>query len=277
MCEFCHQHGEGKKWYLQAKNYSLELRSDLKKRGIVFDGVLFAKSLSKWEEIKKKPFLIRALMEPGIRKSVRQQHSGQVLPIEDVEKVFDIVNSVVRVDCWCRKAKHVKDLRYCYGVSILPPDEHVRRVAGRPGSGFLSGAETTGLERLTKEEALNNMREYEKDGLVHSVWVAPEPFIIGICNCDRSDCGALSRTVMQGIDTLTRGEYVAEVDPELCNGCRNCMRVCQFGAIGYSAANKKVFVDLTRCFGCGICRSVCTKDAIHLHDRASVPIAANLW
>jgi len=25
MCEFCTKHGEGKKWYLQMKNYSLEL------------------------------------------------------------------------------------------------------------------------------------------------------------------------------------------------------------------------------------------------------------
>ena len=22
MCEFCHKHGEGKKWYLQAQNYA---------------------------------------------------------------------------------------------------------------------------------------------------------------------------------------------------------------------------------------------------------------
>jgi hypothetical protein len=32
MCEFCHKHGEGKKWYLQAKNYSDDLLSDLKRR-----------------------------------------------------------------------------------------------------------------------------------------------------------------------------------------------------------------------------------------------------
>ena len=25
MCEFCTEHGEGKKWYLQMKNYSEEL------------------------------------------------------------------------------------------------------------------------------------------------------------------------------------------------------------------------------------------------------------
>jgi MinD superfamily P-loop ATPase len=55
------------------------------------------------------------------------------------------------------------------------------------------------------------------------------------------------------------------------------MRVCQFGAIGYSAANKKTFIDPLRCYGCGICRASCTKEAIQLHDRVSVPVAANLW
>ena len=32
MCEFCTQHGEGKKWYLQAKNYSQELLNEERKR-----------------------------------------------------------------------------------------------------------------------------------------------------------------------------------------------------------------------------------------------------
>jgi MinD superfamily P-loop ATPase len=55
------------------------------------------------------------------------------------------------------------------------------------------------------------------------------------------------------------------------------MRVCQFGAIGYSAGNKKASIDMGRCYGCGVCRVSCTKDAIHQHDRASVPAVANLW
>jgi hypothetical protein len=28
MCEFCIKHGEGKKWYLNANNYSADLLSD---------------------------------------------------------------------------------------------------------------------------------------------------------------------------------------------------------------------------------------------------------
>jgi hypothetical protein len=35
MCEFCHKHGEGKKWYLQAKNYSEDLLNDLRRRGYI--------------------------------------------------------------------------------------------------------------------------------------------------------------------------------------------------------------------------------------------------
>jgi hypothetical protein len=27
MCDVCHKHGEGKKWYLQANNYSQDLKS----------------------------------------------------------------------------------------------------------------------------------------------------------------------------------------------------------------------------------------------------------
>ena len=35
MCDFCHQHGEGKKWYLDARNYSEDLLSDLKRRRFI--------------------------------------------------------------------------------------------------------------------------------------------------------------------------------------------------------------------------------------------------
>ena len=142
---------------------------------------------------------------------------------------------------------------------------------------YLTGPDTSGLEELTKEEALENFRQYEKEGLCHSVWTFMTPFIGGICNCVRSDCGAMQATVTYGFPVMFRAEYVAEVDAELCNGCRQCMRVCQFGAIGYSGANKKIFIDPLRCYGCGICRASCTKDAIKIHDRSSVPVAANIW
>jgi len=276
MCEFCHKHGEGKKWYLQAKNYSQDLQSDLAKRRVL-DLSIWGKDLKRLEELKKSPFLMRALQEPRLSERVKNMHFGQVLPIEDVEQVFGFVNNVVRLDCLCRKTRNVKEQRYCYGVSVVPQGTEAQKVVNRPGSGFFSGAETRGLEKIDKTQALENFRQYEKEGLCHSIWTLLTPFIVGICNCDRSDCGAMQSTVVKGVPLMFRAEYVAELIPELCNGCRACMRVCQFGAISYSAGNKKAYIDISKCYGCGVCRASCTKDAIHLHDRSSVAAVADLW
>jgi heterodisulfide reductase subunit A-like polyferredoxin len=84
-------------------------------------------------------------------------------------------------------------------------------------------------------------------------------------------------TVTHEIPVMFRAEYIAQVDPDACTGCRQCMKVCQFGAIVYSASTAKVAIDHKRCYGCGICRSMCPVDAIHLHDRATSGTAANLW
>lgn len=142
---------------------------------------------------------------------------------------------------------------------------------------FVNGPHTAGLETLTKEEALSAMHDHEHEGLCHTVWSFHTPFIGGICNCDRSDCLAMRLTVSHGISNLFRAEYVASVDPDLCSGCRQCMRVCQFGAMSYSAANKKAVIDPRWCYGCGVCRSACVKTAISLESRSRVPAVAGLW
>jgi len=272
MCEYCHKHGEGEKWYLHAKNYSDDLQNELRKHQ-VFDMKVLHKDMERWEKLRRAPYLVRAIREPRIAQRVRNMHFGQVLPIEDVEKVFGMVNSVVRLECVCRKGKGVKEQRYCYGVSLLPQEEHLQRLSKL----FSNGPETSSLERMDKAVALDQFRGYEKEGLCHSIWTELTPFVLGICNCDRSDCGAMQEAVVKGLPTMFRSEYVAELNPELCNGCRACMRVCQFGAIGYSVGNKRAFIDIRRCYGCGVCRASCTKGAIHLHDRSSVPAVANVW
>ncbi|MBN1188125.1 MAG: hypothetical protein JXA46_00080 [Dehalococcoidales bacterium] len=51
----------------------------------------------------------------------KQTHFGQVLPIEDIEKIFRFSNQIVRLACACRKVRFGSDKeRYCYGISLLP-------------------------------------------------------------------------------------------------------------------------------------------------------------
>ena len=208
---------------------------------------------------------------------MKKLHYGQVLPIEDVETIFGFVNKIVRIECICRKSFLGSEQRYCYGVSVGPNGGELFKLMEGLSADYKSGPFAGGLEVLTREEALENFRKYEQEGLCHTVWTFVTPFIAGICNCDRSDCGAMKATFAYNFPMLFRAEYVAEPNPDLCTGCRECMRVCQFGAMGYSAANAKIMIDQSRCYGCGICRSVCEYDAIELRDRTDVPVAANLW
>jgi Pyruvate/2-oxoacid:ferredoxin oxidoreductase delta subunit len=43
------------------------------------------------------------------------------------------------------------------------------------------------------------------------------------------------------------------------------------------AARKIAFIDPLRCYGCGVCRSHCEQQAIHLIPRTQHPLARRLW
>ncbi len=281
MCEFCTQHGEGEKWYLQAKNYSDDLLADVRRRQFIkkfFSGPNFltryAQGLQRLEE---SPRFIRSIYSRLVTRKMKKIHFGQVVPLEEVEKIFGFVNTITRVACICRHTLLGKEKRYCYGVSLAPNGGQFAEILRDLDQSFLSGPSDLGLETLTKEEAISAFHDHEKEGLCHSVWTFHTPFIGGICNCDRSDCLAMRATVGHAVPVMFRAEYVAAIDPEKCVGCRECMRLCQFGALTYSAANKKAGVEQRWCYGCGVCRAACKTEAIRLEDRRRVPVAANLW
>jgi Pyruvate/2-oxoacid:ferredoxin oxidoreductase delta subunit len=281
MCEFCHQHGEGKKWYLQAKNYSDDLLSDTRRRRFIESFLSGEDSLTKdahrMDRLDKLPKSIRGFVSRMISRKMKPVHYGQVLPIEDVGHIFEMMNCIVRTPCICRHVTLGKEKRYCYGISLSPDGGKFGEIVRGLDKSFLGGPDAVGREKLGAEEAVAAFREHEHEGLCHTVWTFRAPFIGGICNCDRSDCLAMRCTVTHGVPIMFRAEYVAQVDPDACVGCRQCMRLCQFGAMCYSASNRKVSIDQRWCYGCGICRSACAKDAIHLHERASVSAAANRW
>jgi ferredoxin len=281
MCQFCHQHGEGKKWYLRAENYAEDLLSDLRRRRYVenffSDPEHLRRGMARLDDLERLPAFARAVVTPMVVRRQKKFHYGQVVPLEDIEQIFTFVNSVIRLPCICRQVSVGTEQRYCYGVSMVPPDESAMgQIIRSIGADYLTGPETSGLEALSKEEALRQLRELEHKSLCHTVWTFIAPFTAGICNCDH-DCMALQATMGRNLPVMFRAEYVAEVNPALCGGCRKCLKACQFGAMSYGLARGKVAIDPRRCYGCGICRTGCAKDAITLHERAAVPAAANLW
>ena len=284
MCEFCLKHGEGEKWYLQAKNYSDDLLSDVRRRRFIegfADSEAIAREAARgfgqMDRLKKAPRFIRDMVKRNVTRKMKKVHFGQVVPIEEIEQIFGFTNSIVRVACICRQTTLGKEKRFCYGISLSPNGGMLAEIFRGLDKNSTGGPDASSFEALTKEEAIASFRAHEQEGLCHTVWTFHTPFIGGICNCDRADCLAMRSTLTHATPVMFRGEYVAEVDPDLCVGCRECMRLCQFGAATFSASNKKAVIDQRWCYGCGVCRAACEQDAIRLEDRAKSPIAADLW
>lgn len=289
MCQFCTEHGEGKKWYLQMKNYSdILLHEDLPPERKKISGV---DTRYKWRQLFIEDFVIPAVGGISIKREEEQEEQssvesrstdlsedeimtrrmlgrfGQVLPIEDVESVIDIADSITRVPCGCRYITTGKtDKRYCFGIGV-----DIAGILGKYPDASSS------LEVLEKAEAKKLFRSYDEEGLIHSIWTDITPLVGGLCNCDR-DCLNYDDYIFKGgYPRFLRSEYICEVDYDLCNGCKACMMQCQFGAQFYSSTLGKVHIDPGRCFGCGLCRAACQDDAIKLVPREANPVSANLW
>jgi ferredoxin len=267
MCEFCVKHGEGQKWYLMASNYSRELLAQQGREQMAEEATIQAeericmgagKAAALMDRVKNVPLVPRLIRRMGVRKQ-KAEHWWQVLPLEDAEQVVDLVDSIVRLPCVCRQAFTGREVRCCFALGL-----HWADILGK----YPDFSDS--LEVLDKEEAKKLLRSYDRQGLVHSIFTFRTPLIGGLCNCDQ-DCIVYRLQVKTGVmQAMFRAEYVGLVDWELCDGCKKCLLNCRFGAIHYSYTLGRPTIDMTRCYGCGVCRAVCDKGAITLKPRADL-------
>jgi len=57
---------------------------------------------------------------------------------------------------------------------------------------------------------------------------------------------------------------VAAVDAENCSGCKVCISMCPYTAIGFDAAAGVARVNAALCKGCGTCSAACPSGAMHV-------------
>ncbi len=276
MCDFCHEHGEGKKWYLNASNYAAELWNEAARASEA--AVLAPLAAKPPAEGFATPAALQAVfdMAPRLSRWVERRqrqkvHWGQVVPLEDATQVLGMMDWVVRLPCTCRAVSiGDRDARYCLGIGLAPLEKAQKQFLAQILDPALS------LDTPTVTEAQQLVSDLDRRGAVHSVWTFNSPYIGGLCNCDQ-DCLAVRAQTRTGRPVFFRAEYVAAVDADRCNGCRQCMSRCQFGAIGYSLTHERAAVNPAACYGCGVCRAACKHEAIALVGRESVPAAANRW
>ena len=263
MCEFCAKHGEGRTWYLRARNYSADLVKNSRRFRDMLQWLLTKTYPDKSGLAAARTFLRLPLVGRAARRMathrMKRDHFGQVLAIEDVHKVFRLADTITCYPCVCRRMLGVgRGRRFCIVLGNF-----MRELQDdSPDFGSTSG------ESLTPEQASQRVSELEREGLVHTIWTIDTPFIVGICSCRPGECLAMEMTNDLRTKVMFKAEQLFEIDETLCNGCGKCMETCYFGAIALPDGTGICRIDATHCYGCGLCRAACPVDAPR---RAGVP------
>ncbi len=276
MCDYCVEHGGGKKWYLQARNY-LRNKTGTDRRRTEFTRDFIEGFMNRYDRFaatgeaqfamrnaENANWLVRKMYDRFFRK----KHSGQVVPLEEAKLVLELSGQVSLIPCVCRFAHHGVKERVCMLFMAVPDDlwgaKHFDRIRD--------------VESLTLEEAQNNLSNFAEKGLVQTVWTFFTPHIGALCNCDYPYCAAIRGRRHSSVQrALYKAEFVALLDSDQCSGCALCLSRCQFGAITMSVTTGKASLNMFDCFGCGTCRLVCPNDAIQIVPRAEVAEVKNHW
>lgn len=280
MCQFCVQHGDGKRWYRNARNYAQDLESDLLRRGYV---VSFVRDFERTRRtalagLAALRYLPRPLRDAAAERVSRRQqevHFGQPVPLEQCEEMLRLATHITRLPCVCRGAMRPgSEAPSCCIVATVTPHE---QLLADCFAGYAGGPASEGFERLDRARAMAYLRKAEERGLAHTAWTFGTPFIAAICNCDLpSGCLALRVQLREGVRVMWRGEDVARLDRERCSGCGLCVERCPFGALR-RVAKTAVALDRAACWGCGTCRAACHRGALALESRSASADVARLW
>ncbi len=179
----------------------------------------------------------------------------EVFPYEKASSLIENAKSWAVRDCICRVQKKL------IGDPCHHPVENCLVFA--PVEGAFEGSEVD--RPLTKQEALKILHEAEEAGLVHTTGNYRDHNSY-ICNCCTCSCGILrSVAEFNNSTAVSKSDFYAVVDKELCLGCGDCLERCQFNAL--DLGEDICQIDLANCVGCGLCVPVCPEDALSLLRR----------
>ena len=179
--------------------------------------------------------------------------------VNDLIEKFGNQNEIYAFPCVCRHGKSLTDS----GCSFEIPRESCIGL-GKSGASWVKWGYG---RQVSKEEAIDILKEVREKGAVHSVIHERDDYrlpVMAICNCCWDCCGILKPYNMGAISLKYNASYTARIkDNANCKGCGNCEKYCPTTAI--KLKKEKVTLNSDKCIGCGQCAFQCKQNNIELY------------
>ncbi len=270
MCEYCVQHGAGKRWFLNARNLSKELATSKLVRDFVES--YFARNVPPGPDgFSNMMSRIAQPVLPDEKQRVLARYkkylhhqvvtTGEVLRILKLCSVETEENerSVVRFPCICRHiALGREKVLNCFGIAFTS-------LYTRHFPDYLGGKH----EYLTPDEAAEIVINMANEApIVHAVSALGVPYVGMLCNCDMDVCRPYMHRLRLGIsEPFYKSHYLTVINEQKCVGCGVCEQSCPFGAIVTDSEMGVARIDSTKCYGCGVCSRNCQEHAIESENK----------
>ena len=117
---------------------------------------------------------------------------------------------------------------------------------------------------LTKEQAIEFIKQTEEAGLVHNAMGTANDEVYSICNCCKCHCGALFPTSHTKLELkfVSPSNFTPKHQPEQCILCEKCLNMCPMEAISHPSEENILIFNPSLCIGCGVCAANCPENAI---------------
>jgi Na+-translocating ferredoxin:NAD+ oxidoreductase subunit B len=183
----------------------------------------------------------------------------QILWYEDMRQILKRATRISIMMCGCRGLWRKCDNPVNTCIQLELPTAIPR--PPRQDSDFIKPPHD-----MTYEEAMKLVDDCEDRGLVHLPLNTSQGDMY--CNCCDDCCMVINPLLHRGNlhEILTPSRYRAEVNEELCVGCKVCVGRCKFDAIEMQPVpgtkKLKSRIKNENCMGCGACVVSCKKKAM---------------
>ncbi|MFZ2630849.1 MAG: CoB--CoM heterodisulfide reductase iron-sulfur subunit A family protein [Desulfosalsimonadaceae bacterium] len=147
---------------------------------------------------------------------------------------------------------------------------------------------SVGLEPAEGSDSIGRMLgvQRDKDGWFNELHAKLAPvktamngiFLAGCCQGPKDipdTVAQASAAAGEAVSLLAKGTVktlaeISYIDPDLCSGCKTCIGVCPYTAIGFDEGRRIAVVNEALCKGCGSCAAACPSSAAsirHFTDR----------